>query len=108
MLSEELESVAEMGHVMNIRKMLAGAAVTATLMLPVAPLAAQTNTGYVGTPPPTVGSTDQGRATQVAGVQVERNLAVTGGDVVGLAVLGVGAVGLGMALKRAGRRPEEA
>lgn len=97
-----------MGHVMKLRKMLAGAAVTAVLLIPGAPLAAQTNTGYVGTPPPAVASSDEGRATEVAGVQAERNLAVTGGDIVGLAVLGAGAVGLGFALKRAGRRPEEA
>lgn len=93
---------------MNVRKMLAGAAISTMLLLPAAPAVAQTNTGYVGTPPPSIQSFDQGRPTEVAGVQVERNLAVTGGDVVGLAVLGAGAVGLGFALKRAGRRPEEA
>ena len=99
-----------MGRPMSMRKTVAGAAVAAVLLLvPAGSVAAQTNTGYVGTPPPAVASNDEGRGAQVAGVQVERNLAVTGGDVVGLAVLGVGAVGLGLALKRAGRRqPEEA
>lgn len=99
-----------MGRSMHIRRILAGAGVAAALLLvPAGAAGAQTNTGYVGTPPPAVASSDEGRGAEVAGVQVERNLAVTGGDVVGLAVLGAGAVGLGLALKRAGRRqPDEA
>ncbi|MGI8794812.1 MAG: hypothetical protein ACR2H3_16835 [Acidimicrobiales bacterium] len=91
---------------MNARRMLAGAGVAAALLLSAAPVAAQTS--YVGTPPPTVQNNDTGRATEVAGVQVERGLAVTGGDVVGLSILGFGAVGIGLALKRAGRKPVEA
>lgn len=93
---------------MNLRRMLGGVGVAVTLLLPAAPAMAQTSTGYVGTTPPSVAPADEGRATAVAGVQIDRNLAVTGGDVVGLTVLGAGAIGLGLALKRAGRRPEEA
>lgn len=90
---------------MNVRRMLASAGFGAALLLSAGPAAAQTS--YVGTPPSAVNNSDSGRPTQVAGVQVERGLAVTGGDVAGLAVLGAGAIGVGMLLKRAGRRPEE-
>jgi len=41
--------------------------------------------------------------TKVAGVTLERGLAVTGGDIVGLALFGAGAVGLGTFLVRRGR-----
>lgn len=79
-----------------------------------APVAAQEQP-YVGVEPPEVAGVVEDRpaaapeAGAVSPAAAERTqvlgLAVTGGDVVRLALLGFGAVAVGVGLRRAGRRP---
>lgn len=49
------------------------------------------------------GTEFQNRPTEVAGVQATRSLAVTGGDVAGLSVLGLAFIGVGTVLVRRSR-----
>lgn len=95
------------------RRLLVSLAVAGGVSVPGAAMAQAV---YTGTPPPNVGSTDvlgvQGTGTgvqralttEVRGVQgVRGGLALTGGDIGGLVVIGLGAVGVGAVLTRRSR-----
>lgn len=67
-----------------------------------------TNPAYCGDDGTTVGGVDQNRSTtapQVRGIEVTRaqELPVTGGDIIGLVMVGLAGIGAGVALTRTAR-----
>ena len=86
---------------MNVRRVLVGAAIAAGALVPQAAVA-QTDP-YERPTTEVKGTQFETQPTEVKGVQVQQGLAVTGGDVVQLALLGVGLVGVGTVMVRRGR-----
>lgn len=97
---------------MRFRRLLLAAAIAAIVLGVPAAASAQTDP-YVNRPPE-VESVDEGRPTEVAGVEASREapavaaqaetLPVTGGDVLGLAAIGLVSIGAGTVLVRRSRR----
>ncbi len=97
---------------MRFRSLIFAATVAAIVLGVPAAAVAQTDP-YVSRPPE-VESTDEGRPTEVAGVEASREapavasqaetLPVTGGDLVGLAAIGLVSIGAGTVLVRRSRR----
>lgn len=97
---------------MRLRRLVLATGIAVGSVITPAVASAQTDP-YVSRPPE-VSGIDEGRPTEVAGVEVERaapavagqgeTLPVTGGDVVGLTVIGVAAIGAGTVLVRRARR----
>ena len=92
------------------RALVAGAMGLGLLVSVAGPVDAQTSYGGTGTPttaaPSTAGATEVRPTTQVRGATQSRStLPVTGGDAVGLSVIGAGLVAAGaLAVKGARRR----
>ena len=89
-------------------RLLAAGGVVAAVMLPGAAMA-QDVSSYGGgkTPPPSnPGSGNGSHETGSTGTQSSGSLPFTGGDVVGLVLIGTGAILGGTALVRQGRRAE--
>jgi hypothetical protein len=87
-------------------RLLAAGGVVAAVMLPTAAMAQDVSTyGSGNTPPPSNPTQDTGsKAVEATGAQSQDSLPFTGGDVVGLALIGAGAVLGGTALVRQGRK----
>lgn len=98
---------------MRVRGIAAAAVVTVALVGAPSLAAAQTDP-YVSEPPK-VGGVDEGRAAEVGGVEVSRQgpaveargetLPVTGGDIIGLTILGAASIAAGSVVVRRARRP---
>ena len=93
---------------MSVRSTIAASAVAAGLVLAMPVAASAQADDYTREPTEVSGETFSRpeRPTRVAGTTVSRDpgsLAVTGGDVLGLAALGAGAIGVGTVLVRRGR-----
>ncbi len=89
----------------TVRRLVALLAFVCAMSIPVA---AHAQTLYTGTPVPNVETSVGGGGFQAqarGGSQQSGRLALTGGDIVGLVVIGLGALGTGMALTRGSRRP---
>lgn len=90
---------------MGRSRMLAGALIAGCSLA--MPAVAMAQTDYTTTPPKVKGeTTTRGSDTKVLGTTTSRDpgsLAVTGGDIAGLAALGAGAVGIGTFFVRRGR-----
>jgi hypothetical protein len=90
-----------------LRLVAAGAVVTG-VMLPVAAVAQQDP--VYPAPPSTPEVTDPGTVSSDSGevTVYEDTLPVTGGQIAGLALIGLGVTGAGVAMVRLGRRPARA
>lgn len=90
---------------MRFRRIVIGAAVVAGTFTPAAALA-QTTDPYSRDTPAVLGEQFETRpAVASTGAQVKAgSLAVTGGDIVGLTIIGAGAIGVGTLLVRRTRR----
>ncbi len=87
-------------------RLLAAGGVAAAVMLPGAAMAQEVSTyGGGNTPPPsTAGSGNGSQGVGSTGTESSGSLPFTGGDVVGLVLIGAGAVLGGTALVRQGRK----
>lgn len=93
---------------MSVRSIIAAGTVAAGLVLAIPVAAWAQADDYTREPTEVSGETFSrpDRPTRVAGTTVSRDpgsLAVTGGDILGLAALGAGAIGVGTVLVRRGR-----
>jgi len=86
---------------MNVRRVLVGAAIAFGALAPQAAVA-QTDP-YERETAEVEAVSFETRPTEVKGVQVQQGLAVTGGDVVQLTIIGLGLVGAGAVMVRRSR-----
>jgi len=89
---------------MNLRTFVAGGIIAFGLLAPTAALAAE-NDPYTANPPPVVQDLTLDRPTEVKPAVQTRGetLPVTGGDIMGLTIIGLAAIGAGTFLVRRSR-----